>query len=58
MIWLESVREGLDIKYLYTYAIDYIVKNRGIDDEDVILEIKEDIEQRVKEDWGWIQIRS
>lgn len=44
-------REGLDIKYMYTYAVDYIVRNRGIDDEDLILEIKEDIEQRVKEDW-------
>lgn len=43
-------REATDIEFLYQYAVEHIVKNRGISDSETIEDIKEYIQSLVDQD--------
>lgn len=47
-----SKKEATDLELLYLYALEYIVKNRGIRDSETIEDIKEHIQSLVDQDCG------
>ena len=47
-----AIKEEGEIEFLYKYAVEYIIKNRGITDSEIIEEMKEFIQAQIDQDWG------
>ena len=47
----QASNKDMEIAYLYQLALDYVIKNRGIDNLPVIREMQEDAENRVQGEW-------